>query len=162
MRNVRMTLQMLIFILLISIASVQAQMLVCWDINPFDDTMRALVAMTPDDEALFALTAVHWQGGKAYQLSGSTATRLFESTPTTVQFSVYMDNPTSFWGNHPDCRLRVTLQREGLSGSWVMNCTGSPSTPFTVSGTLVLDSCEPGVSVGVSVNRNQANWAGME
>lgn len=140
MNRAKMGLTLAAFLCMIS--AVHASVLMCWDVSPFDDTFRVLADSNPDDEALFALTAVHWQGLNVYQMSGASATRLFESTPTTAEFSVFMDNKSSFFGGNPNCRLRVTLQREGMNGSWTIDCTGGGVKDFTISGTAVFNpSC---------------------
>lgn len=145
MNRARMGLTLVALLWMASVA--QAAVLVCWNTVPFDDTFRILVEGSPEDDQLFAIPAFHWQGLNVYQMSGTSATRLFESTPTTVRLSVYLDNPTSFFLNHPDCRLRMTLQRKGLNGSWVVDCKGGTGAPFSLSGTATFTPCEEEVEV---------------
>jgi hypothetical protein len=139
----------LVLALLLSSASTQAA-LICWDTN-FDDTFRVEAEQSPEDGALFALTAVHWQGLNVYQMSGATSAHLFVTTPNVVNFTAYMDNLFSAFGNNPTCRFRVGLFLDTLGGGWTMDCTGGPGMPFTVSGTATRqDPCPADNPVGVA------------
>jgi hypothetical protein len=117
----------------------------CWETNEFDDTF-AIWAMSPTGDAtMFALPAVTWRGLTAYQMNGSTSARLFEATPEVVRVSVVMDNPSGFFGENPNCRVRMVFQYADLRGAWTIDCTGGVK-PFTVSGTAALVACQPDTS----------------
>jgi hypothetical protein len=115
--------------------------MLCFKAEPFADTLKVWALSATGDDSTFALPAVIWEGVTAYMMSGATSTRLFEGTPDVVRLSLTMDNPSSFFGNNPSCRLRVVLQRATLNGSWDMLCTGGGAKDFPVSGAATLVAC---------------------
>jgi hypothetical protein len=131
----------------------------CWNAGPFDDTFRAWVVVATGDHVMFALPAGEWQGPEAYRMRAMGSASMSYPVDGSLIVSVDLDNNSTFFGNNPDCELRITLNPATLSGPWTMTCRGS-GADFTTPppGTIGIATR---VSCGLSPSAAQLSVEGQ-
>lgn len=112
---------------------------VCWQLTPFDDTIRIEVSQPEAGMRFFALPVVSWDGADVYHLDGA-GTAMDQDPGVTATITMGFHNSTGFFTNNPAGTLTALISYGTLEGPYSFQFLG-PQPPFVGEGHLTLITC---------------------